>query len=143
MRTIWQNISTDGFWDKTGAAVSWLCAIHCLAMPFLVSSVTFLGLGALANEGFEYVFIGLSVLTASISLLPGFFRFHRNFNTLLLFSGGFGLMIFADKIFEETGAGKAAFVILGAGLITAAHFLNRYLCRKCQNCGKTGCRSSA
>jgi len=143
MRYDWQRISANGFWDKTGAAVSWMCAAHCLAAPFLVSFLPLLGLGFLAHEGIEYAFIGISVLIALISILSGFFRFHRNLKTLLLFSGGLGLMISADGIFGETGAGKFAAVAAGAAFITAAHFLNRRLCRKCENCGEAGCRLSA
>ncbi len=143
MRFNLQTINSNGFMDKTGAAVSWICAVHCLAMPFLVSVLPLFGLGFLAGEGFEYIFIGISVCIASISILSDFFRFHRNINTMLLFTGGIGLVISADRIFEETGAGKIIFVIFGAGFITAAHLLNRYLCRKCEKCGKTRCRSSA
>ncbi len=137
-----QNISASGFWDITGAAVSWLCAAHCLAMPFLISSLPLVGLGFLAREGVEYIFIGVSVFVALISILSGFLRFHRNINTLLLFCAGLGLMISADKIFEENLSGKTAAVVAGAVFITAAHFLNRYLCRKCTNCEETDCRLS-
>lgn len=138
-----QNISASGFWDKTGAVVSWLCAAHCLAMPFLVSSLPLVGLGFFAHEGVEYIFIGVSVFVALISILSGFLRFHRNINTVLLFCAGIGLMISADQVFEESLPGKAAVVVAGAIFITAAHFLNRYLCRKCKKCGETGCRLSA
>lgn len=142
MQHNWQNILASGFLDRAGAAVSWLCALHCLAMPFLVSTFSLLGLGFFAREGIEYIFVGLSIFLASLSLLTGFFRFHRNINTLLLFCCGTGLMISADKIFEENLTGKMIFVVSGACSITAAHFLNRYLCRKCKKCRQTNCRSS-
>jgi 4-hydroxybenzoate polyprenyltransferase len=135
--------AASGFWDKTGAALSWACAVHCLAMPFLISLLPAAGFAFFAHEGIEYLFIGSSVLVASISLLPGFFRFHRNVNTLLLFAGGIALMISADGFFEENFAGKILTVAAGALFVTAAHALNRYLCRKCENCGKIACRSSA
>jgi hypothetical protein len=143
MRYGWQNISAGGFWDKTGALVSWACAVHCLAMPFLVSSLPLVGLGFFAHEGVEYIFFGVSIGVALISILSGFLRFHRNLNTILLFCAGIGLMISADKIFEESPSSKTAVVVAGAVFITAAHFLNRYLCRKCAKCGETGCRLSA
>jgi hypothetical protein len=128
--------------DKTGATVSWLCAVHCLAMPFVISFLPLVGLGFLVHEEIEYVFIGLSVVVALISLLPGFFRLHRNINTLLLFFTGISFVVSADKIFKENFVGKIIFVFIGAGFITAAHFLNRYLCKKCHDCGKIVCHSS-
>lgn len=136
-----QKISANDFWDRTGAAISWACAAHCLAMPFAVSFLPLFGLGFLAHECFEYLFIGLSVVVASISLLPGFFKYHRNIGTLLLFGGGIALVICADRLFEENFAGKVIFVIIGAVFITSAHFLNRYLCKKCPGCQKSACRS--
>ena len=143
MRYTWQNLSANGFWDKTGALVSWACAAHCLAAPFLIGALPLVGLGFLAHEGVEYIFIGVSVIVALVSILSGFLRFHRNTYTLMLFAGGIGLMISADGMFEESLAGKTLVVACGAILITTAHFLNRYLCRKCANCGKNGCRLSA
>ena len=140
MRDNRQNLSASGFWDKTGAIVSWLCALHCLAMPLLVSSLPLVGLGFFAHEGVEFIFIGVSIFVALISILSGFLRIHRNISTLLLFGGGIALMISADGIFEESAAGKMIFVVTGALLISAAHFFNRYLCRKCLKCGETGCR---
>lgn len=131
-----QNINSRGFLDKTGVTVSWLCAIHCLAMPFVISFLPLIGLGFLVHEEIEYIFVGLSVMVAAISLLPGFFRLHGNINTLLLFIAGISFVISADKIFEENLTGKVVFVFIGAGFITTAHFLNRYLCRKCESCKK-------
>jgi hypothetical protein len=143
MRDSWQNLSANGFWDKTGALVSWACAAHCLAMPLLVSSFPLVGLGFLAHDGVEYIFIGVSIFVALISILSGFLRFHRNIYTLMLFAGGIGLMLSADGIFEESFLWKTIFVVVGASLISTAHILNRFLCRKCANCGETGCRLSA
>lgn len=132
---------SSGLLDKTGAAVSWACAAHCLAAPLLVSFLPLFGLGFLAREETEYLFIGLSILLAAASLLPAFFRVHRNFKTLLFFAGGLGLIISADSLFDENSAGKLIFVICGAGFMTAAHLLNRYLCGKCRACAETVCHS--
>jgi hypothetical protein len=136
MRFNLQIINSKGFLDKIGATVSWACAVHCLAMPFVISFLPLIGLGFLVHEEIEYVFIGLSVLVAAISLLPGFFRLHRNINTLLLFITGISFVASADKIFGDNLTGKMIFVFIGAGFITTAHFLNRYLCKKCENCEK-------
>ncbi len=125
----------SGFWDKTGAAVSWACAIHCLAMPFLISFLPLIGLSFLANEAFEYVFLGFSFAVAAVSLLPGYFKQHGKIRTLLLFVNGFVLVVFADVLFSENVVGKIVFVLFGAGMMTASHLLNQRFCRECERCG--------
>ncbi|NJM53931.1 MAG: MerC domain-containing protein [Blastocatellia bacterium] len=36
--------------DYTGATVSWICAVHCLAMPFFITFLPVIGLSFLADE---------------------------------------------------------------------------------------------
>ncbi|HXD83673.1 MAG TPA: MerC domain-containing protein, partial [Rudaea sp.] len=43
--------------DRLGAAASLLCAVHCAALPFVLALLPALGLGFLANHGFERAFI--------------------------------------------------------------------------------------
>lgn len=136
-----RRIYSNDFLDKTGAAASWLCAVHCLAMPFVVSFLPFLGLGFLADEKGEYAFLVLSAVLSSVSLLPAFFKLHRKISILLLFVVGIFTVAAADTLFEEHLAGKIIFVAFGAGLMTAAHLFNRRLCRACLKCEKGGCRS--
>lgn len=138
MRLNIKTINSNGFLDKAGTAVSWVCAIHCLAMPFVLSFLPLLGFSFLAHKGLEYGFIAVSITIASMSLLPGFFKFHRNINTLLLFITGIGFVVFSDPLFEESFVGKIIFVVIGAGFITIAHYLNRRLCRACNHCTETG-----
>lgn len=87
--------------DKTGAAVSWICAIHCLAIPFIVSFLPLLGISFLAREGVEYVFIAASIVIAAVSLLPAYFKLHGKIRTLLLFTTGIVFIIFSDILFEK------------------------------------------
>ncbi len=141
MRLNFQTFNSNGFWDKTGATVSWLCAIHCLAMPFIISFLPLLGISFLALEGIEYVIIGISIVVTLLSLLPAYFKQHRKIRTLLLFVSGICFIIFADRLFEESLSGKIIFVSIGASLITSAHFINRRLCRNCQSCAEAHYRS--
>jgi len=141
MRLNFQTFNSDGLLDKTGATVSWICAAHCLAMPFLVSFLPLLGISFLAREGVEYVFIGFSVAIALTSLLPAYFKQHRKIRTLLLFVSGICFIAFADALFEDNFFGKVIFVLIGASCVTAAHFINRRLCRDCRACAETVCRS--
>lgn len=141
MRLNFQTFDSDGLLDKTGATISWVCAAHCLAMPFLISFLPLFGISFLAHEGIEYVFIGLSVAVASTSLLPAYFKQHRKIRTLLLFISGICFVAFADLLFEDNLFGQIIFVLMGAMCITSAHFINRRLCRNCRACVESDCRS--
>lgn len=134
MRLNFQTFKLNDLLDKTGATISWLCAIHCLFMPFVISFLPLLGISFLAHSGFEYVFIGLSITVAIFSIFPAYFRQHGKIRTLILFIAGICFVILADIIFEENLWGKTIFVFVGAIFITSAHFLNRRLCLECQNC---------
>jgi drug/metabolite transporter superfamily protein YnfA len=136
-----QNFYSNGGLDKTGVAVSWICAVHCLMTPILLVSLPLIGLGFLASEQTEYFFIGLSVAIGGAVLLPAFFRRHRKIRTLLLFAAGIFLVISADTLFEESAVGKAVAAVGGAICITTAHLINRRLCLTCPDCSKDACNS--
>lgn len=133
--TILQTSEGASVWlDRTGMAASWLCAIHCLALPFAVSILPLVGLSFLLSETTERAFIGISIVIAGLSLLPAYLRQHRRSRSLLLFTSGISLIITSHLLFEESLVLKASFLIAGGALITTAHFVNRRLCRECDSC---------
>ncbi len=123
-----------GWLDLTGSAVSWLCVVHCVALPFFISLLPIVGLSFLLDETVERTIIGASVLIAAASLLPAYFRQHGKIRTIVLFAAGIGLIIGSHTAFEDELAMQIPFLLAGAGLITAAHFINRRLCRACPKC---------
>jgi MerC mercury resistance protein len=120
------------FLDYAGTSVSWLCMVHCLAMPLLVSFLPIFGLSFLADEITELAIIGCSVCLAIISFLPSYFKQHRKLNPMLLFVGGISMILLSRLVFEENLAGKVIFLLLGAGGITSAHLLNHSYCKSCE-----------
>lgn len=120
--------------DKSGIAFSWICVVHCLALPFLAALLPLIGLSFLVNETAEYVFIGSSILIAVLSLIPAYFKEHGKMRTILLFAVGISLIFFADNLFEENFVGKILFVSAGATLITLSHIFNQRLCSQCRKC---------
>jgi uncharacterized membrane protein len=130
-----RSITGGDLLDKTGAAVSWVCAVHCLAMPMLVSFLPIAGLSFLDNEAAEYGIIGISVLIAAISLFPSYFRDHRRLRAIAIFVSGLGLLLLADYLFEESMTGKTITLMAGALTISIAHMINRKMCRECRLCG--------
>ena len=120
------------FLDYAGTSVSWLCLVHCLTMPLLVSFLPLFGLSFLADETTELVIIGISILLAIISFLPSYFKHHRKLNPMLLFVGGISMILLSRLVFEENLAGKVIFLLLGAVGITSAHLLNHSYCMSCE-----------
>lgn len=126
---------TVGKWlDTSGAAASWICAVHCLALPFLIGVLPFAGLSFLLDEMTERIFMTLSVLLAALSLVPAYFREHGKLRSIFLAASGIGLIWLTHLLFEENLTAKVVFLVSGAGLLSAAHFLNRRLCRQCSVC---------
>lgn len=136
MRINFNVFDSGGFLDKTGAVFSWICAVHCIAPPFLVSVLPIVGLSFVGSEFAEYAFLSISVVVGALSLVPAYFRRHRQLRTILLFSTGIGLIILADALFEENITGKSLFLAAGAVAISVSHIINRKLCKNCNVCGE-------
>ncbi len=123
-----------GWLDLTGTAVSWICLMHCVALPFFISLLPLVGLSFLLDEKMEWAIIGLSLAVAAFSLLPAYFRRHRQARALILFVSGIGLITATHLFLEENPSLRIPFLLAGAGLMTAAHLVNRRLCRTCGYC---------
>ena len=120
--------------DWLGAAASLACAAHCAAMPLLVGFLPFVGLDFLASEQIEWALAGLSLGIGSLSLLPSYARKHRQWQPLLLFAFGAGLIIVVGLSAEEGSRLEAPAMALCALLIACTHLVNRGLCRSCAAC---------
>ncbi|MGH8115222.1 MAG: MerC domain-containing protein [Rhodanobacteraceae bacterium] len=55
--------------DRVGATASFACAVHCVALPFVLALLPLVGLGFLAGHTFERVFVACAALLASASIL--------------------------------------------------------------------------
>jgi len=128
--------------DESGAVVSWICAVHCLAPPAIVSLLPAAGLGFLTDSLVEHLLVGLSMLIAALSFIPAFFARHRKLRAALLFVAGLSMILLADAVFEDNFYGRLASIACGALFITAAHLLNRRLCRSCIVCRGTTSHSA-
>lgn len=132
---------SGAFLDKSGVAFSWICAVHCLGLPFVISLLPAAGLSFLETEIAEYIFLSISVAIGLISLIPAYLRRHKQIRTILLFVSGVGLIVFADALFENSITGQALFLTAGAAAITASHIINRRLCKSCESCREIQSRS--
>src|ERR1700755_1189889 len=81
----------SGFADRLGAMASFLCAVHCALLPFVLAALPAFGLGFLADHGFEHGFIFCATLLALVTLVHGYRR-HRARRALALLIPGLVLL---------------------------------------------------
>ena len=119
--------------DKVGATTSLLCAIHCAAMPLLVTLLPVVGLSFLAHENTEWALLLMSAFLGVLSLCWGF-RMHRSRRALAVLSVGL-LLLFGGRVLEEREIEWGVVVLVAGGIVGAAsHFFNLALCRACRTC---------
>ena len=108
--------------DFIGFSASLLCAIHCAALPFLLTLSSLAGLQFLENEWVEYSIILLSLLIASRSLIHGYRKHHKKHIALLIAVGGFA-MIFTAQVLDSEWV-EVVLMSLGGISIAVAHMVN-------------------
>lgn len=120
--------------DVMGFSASFLCAIHCMLMP-LVLSFGLVGLSWLESPIVEWTFILSSLVLASWSLL-GSLPHHHNKRPLVIAAIGFAVIIGVHFFEDVVGHFIAA---IGGVLIAYAHYLNW---RLMTSCSEGSCRST-
>ena len=117
--------------DTVGACLSFACAIHCMAMPFIITALPLLGLGALGHSSVEMVLFTVTIGLASISLCWGT-RVHKQWKVLCLLAAA--LILFWLAGFGAHSPEEGLLVGFGGLCLAAGHLLNRKLCRSCHHC---------
>lgn len=116
--------------DKVGAAASFLCAVHCAALPFVLALLPAIGLGFLASHGFERGFIACASVLATVMVVAGYRR-HRAAHVFALLVPGL-LMLWIGGFAFELGHATlwhSLFVATGGTCIALAHVANLRLAR--------------
>lgn len=112
--------------DKIGIAVTSLCAIHCLLLPFLLPLLPMFGAEFLANELYEDILLISTMILGSFALYSGYKRYHnRLYPFVMLYVGG---IIYWQKHFHGETL-EPVIIAVGAGLVVLAHIVNMKLCR--------------
>jgi MerC mercury resistance protein len=129
------SLVTPPSWvDSLGASVSIACAIQCTLFPLLIGVLPLVGLGFLAGNGVEKVFLVTSIILAVGSFSWGFRR-HKNLHVFLFLVGGL-LLIFTGRIWVGENS-EISFVVSGTLVLAGGHLLNRRLCQVCVACEAT------
>lgn len=106
--------------NKVGLWLSVLCTIHCLAMPFLMTALPFLG-DSFLSEKSEVYLIGASAILA-IFLLIKDYRNHQNSLPLRLLS--VALCFNFAGLFLAKGTYEIFFNVMGALMMASAYYIN-------------------
>jgi hypothetical protein len=119
--------TTTRWWrlaDRLGALASFLCAIHCALLPFVLALLPLLGLGFLASHGFERGFVLFACVLALSSLVGGYRR-HRRPLPLRLALTGLVLLLMGVTFAENYSIVlHSTMVTCGGLLVASAHFTN-------------------
>lgn len=116
--------------DRLGATASFLCALHCAALPLVIAVLPALGLSFLADHRFERGFIIFASVLALTTLVIGFRR-HQRFRAFWFLVPGITLLIagiFIDT--DHATFGHAILVSIGGTLVALAHLTNLRLAHR-------------
>ena len=127
--SVFMNLKIN--WDGLGIATSLACAIHCLVLPLLLTSLPLFGINIIHNVFFEWGMILLAFVVGVYALVHGYKTHHKNMVPVFLFTAGF-LLLITKQFFVPI---EGYFVVPAVILIVSAHYLNYRLCtkRKCSS----------
>lgn len=110
--------------DRIGATASFLCAIHCALLPFVLVLLPVVGLEFLADHRFERGFVLFACILALVALIRGFRR-HQHPLPLLLAVPGLVLLLLGVTYAEGYSVMLHSVLVTCGGLLLAsAHFVN-------------------
>ncbi|MGN2244432.1 MerC domain-containing protein [Frateuria sp. GZRR33] len=125
--------------DRFGALASFLCAIHCAALPFVLAVLPLVGLEFLADHRFERAFVVFACALALVTLVKGYRR-HRRPGSLLLAFPGLSLLLLGVTVAERYPiALHSVLVTCGGLLLASAHFVNLRLDHRQVHVHDAGC----
>lgn len=115
--------------DRIGITASTLCAIHCAALPFLITVLPLWGMGFLANEAVEIAMIAVSLVIGIWSLSTAYRKQHRRVMPILVLVTGFACIAFGH--FSGIELLEPILIPIGGLTIAAAHYINLRMLKSC------------
>lgn len=110
--------------DRLGATASFLCAIHCAALPFVIALLPVMGLSFLADHRFEAGFVAFASVLASLALISGYRRHRRRAPLVFAIPGLVLLMLGVTFLHGHSPLVHSVLVTCGGLLVASAHFVN-------------------
>lgn len=112
-------------WDRAGALLSALCALHCLVTPFVTLSLPFW----VYSIHYSPVHLFISVFIFPIAIYSFWTGYKRHANKLILALGSVGLVLLSVGLIAPASREQLRWndimTIIGSICLVTAHFLNR------------------
>lgn len=105
---------------KAGLWLSFLCLIHCLATPFVITLLPVIG-EKYVTETTEFYLIGLSIVIGLFLMIKDY-GVHKNFIPLILLS--VSVVLNYAGLFLVSAALEKYYVISGASVMAVAYAFN-------------------
>lgn len=107
-------------WDVIGIGASIACAIHCILLPVIFTTVTLCGIEFIHNPYLEALTILVSMSAGSWAIL----RDHRHKSQAIIWSFIMGLVLMITGNFLHGAATEIICKLAGGALIVFAHLKN-------------------
>lgn len=124
-----KSLLKSGMLDQFGITASIACAVHCAALPLVITYLPLIGLEFLANAWVEIGMIVLSLMIGTMSLSASYKK-HKNALPVLVLIIGFGLIATGHFLLHEL---ESVLIPLGGFTIAGAHYINWKLSRVCSH----------
>lgn len=113
--------------DLIALSSSLICAVHCAAIPVVLSFSSLGSLHFLGNPYIEWTFISFGLVFVLTSLWPSYKKVHHRTKPLLL--AGLGFAFIGIGRLHLTELWEIVNTVLGASIVALAHYLNWKLIR--------------
>ena len=132
-----QSLAYQNRWDHAGIGASFLCVLHCLLTPLLMTGLPVL---AATEHQTHSVFALMILLFGLLAFIPGY-RQHQKKSIPALGILGASMIILAAELPEIANVEtiETGLVLIGGITLISAHLRNVYWCRFCSKCSEACC----
>lgn len=106
-------------WDKVGVTTSLVCAVHCMVLPLLLTSLPILGIDLVQNKTVEILMIVLAFIIGIVALAKGRKDYNSNL-PIIFFIIGIACLVLKE-VFHEW---HTVILIPAITFILLAHYTN-------------------
>ncbi len=117
--------------DFWGFLASFLCALHCAAVPLILLFGSLGSFAWLANHTVELVFISISIILAYWSLWTSYAKHHKKRKAVNIVLFGFAFLFISRLVPHHIGD---ILVVIGGLIVAYAHYVNWRLLQACKHC---------
>lgn len=114
-------------WDAISIGASVICAIHCVLLPVIFTTITLSGIEILENPYLEAFTLLISMGIGGWAIWRGYKQLHHRKELLVYFFAGLALMLTGNFIHHTPV--EMFLKITGAVLLITAHIKNLRSCR--------------